>query len=253
VRVRLRQVVAVVRRHQRNPRFLRQPHQIAVHSRLHVDSLVLHFEKEIPLAENIPQPVRVRLRLVVFLVQQRRGHFPAQAGRQRNQPLAVLRQQVVVHARLVIEAVEKPRGYQLDEIPVALFVFREQNEMVRPLRFAPPVFVIVRRDVHFAPNNRFHAVRRRLVEEIRRRKQVSVVGYRHRRHPSPRGFLRQLADFARPVEQGVIRVQMQVGKILGGRRHSGLYSKPPRKPQPSPSQIPSRLCSRRLFMLTNKA
>ena len=110
--------------------------QIAVDARLHLQALVLHFEKEISLAENIAQPVGVRPRLLVFFREQRIGHFAAQAGRKRDQSLAVLRQQVVIDARLVIKAFEKSGGNQLDEVAIAFGVLAQQHQMVRPLR--PP-------------------------------------------------------------------------------------------------------------------
>jgi len=52
-----------------------------------------------------------------------------------------------------------------------------------------------------------------LVVEVRGCEKIPVIGYRHGGHASPRGFLRQLADFAGPVQQGIIGVQVQVYEV----------------------------------------
>ena len=213
--------MAVVGGDQRNAGFFRQPHQVAIDARLDFQPLVLHFEEEIAFAENIAQAVGVRARLVVFLGEQRVGHFAAQAGGKRDQSLAVLGEKLVIHARLVIEAVEKAGGNKLDEIAVAFVVLAKQNQVVRALGIRAAVLVIVRRDVHFAADDRLHAVRRGLVIEIRGRKKIAVIGDGHRGHAAARGFLGEFADFAGAVEKGVIRVQMQMYEIWGS--HENLF------------------------------
>ena len=48
------QIVAVVRRYQRNSGLLRQSHQIRVHALLDFEALILNLEKEIIFSENVP-------------------------------------------------------------------------------------------------------------------------------------------------------------------------------------------------------
>ena len=88
--------------------------------------------------------------------------------------------------------------------------------MVRALRFRAPALVVVRRDVHFAADDRLHAPRRGFVIKIRRREHVSVIGDRHRGHSPARRLRRQLTDFAGAIQERVIRVQMKVNKVRGG-------------------------------------
>ncbi len=47
------------------------------------------------------------------------------------------REQVLVDARLVVEAVEITRGNQVDEVPIAFLVFAEQDEVVVAVGVAP--------------------------------------------------------------------------------------------------------------------
>ena len=114
VRIRLGQIVAVIRGDQRDAGFARKTDEIAIDARLDFHALVLNLEEEIALAENIAQAIRIRARLIVFLGKQRVGHFAPQARGQRDQPFAVARQQLVIHARLVVKAVEESGRDQLD-------------------------------------------------------------------------------------------------------------------------------------------
>ena len=95
-----------------------------------VQALVLHLEEEIVLAENVPELMRVGARLIVTAFDQRFRHRAAQAGGERDQAAAVLRQQVVVDARLVVEAFEKAGGNQLDQVAVAFGILAEQHQVV---------------------------------------------------------------------------------------------------------------------------
>ena len=147
-------------------------------------------------------------RLIVPLLQKRARHFAAQARRERDQSPAVLRQQIVVHARLVVEAFEESRRHQLDQVAVAFVVLAEKYQVVRPLRLRPAIFAIVRRDVHFAADDRLHALACGLVIKICRRKKIPVVGDGHGGHPAPRRFFHKFLDPASPVEKRVIRMQM---------------------------------------------
>ena len=79
-----------------------------VHLRHHVPVLiqpvVLNLQKEIAAAEDVLILVRQPPRIVVSVLHQRLVDVALQARRQRDQALGVLRQQVFVHPRLVIEA-----------------------------------------------------------------------------------------------------------------------------------------------------
>ena len=129
--------------------------------------------------------------------------------------------ELVVHTRLVIEALEKARGNKLDEITIAFVIFAKKNEMVRAFGIGTTVFMIVGRDVNLAANDWLHAMRRRLVIEIRRREQVAVIGNRYCGHAAACGFFGEFADFTSAVKQGVIGVEMQVYEICGG--HENLF------------------------------
>ena len=77
------------------------------------------------------------------------------------------------------------------------------------------IFVIVRRDVHFAADDGLHAVGGGLVIEIRGGEKIAVIGDGDGGHSAARGLGGQFADFAGAVQKRVIRVQMKVNKVRG--------------------------------------
>ena len=108
VRIGVGQVVAVVRGDQRNAGFLGEPDEFAIDAVSCLEALVLNFEEKISFAENIAQAVSAFLGLIVFLRKNRIGDFAAQARGKRDQAFAVLGEQFVIDARLVIKASRYP-------------------------------------------------------------------------------------------------------------------------------------------------
>ena len=153
-------------------------------------------------------------------------------------PRAVLGQQVVIDARLVIEAFEEAGGDQLDEVAVAFRIFAEQDQMIgaAPGHFrALPIWLPIAgcrgrgagaasvgavgffralivaagaRDVYFAADDRLHAARGGFVVEMLGGKEIAVIGDGHGGHAAAGGFVNQFRDVASAVEKTVIGVQM---------------------------------------------
>ena len=121
----------------------------------------------------------------------------------------------MIYARFVIEAVEISGGNELDQILVTLFVFAEQDEVIRALGAGAAIFVIVWRDIHFAADDWLYAVGGGLVIKIRGGEKIAVVGDGDGGHAAARGFGGQFADFAGAVEKRVVRVQMKVNEVRG--------------------------------------
>src|SRR5204863_8977626 len=96
-----------------------------------------------------------------------------QATAQPGQALYVLRQQVFIDTRLVIEPLRVPRGDELDQIVIALVGLREQDQMVRRLPGIPALSeAAAGRHVNLAPQNRLDAMLARVIVEDHRREQV---------------------------------------------------------------------------------
>ena len=126
----------------------------------------------------------------------------------------MLREQRLVDARLVVEALGVAGRDELDEVVEALVGLGEQHEVVGGLaRRARSIRAIAGRDVDLAAEDRLDAALPRFVVERDGREHVAVLGDRHRRHLQLGGPVEQLADPARAVEQRELGVQVEVDEL----------------------------------------
>ena len=72
----------------------------------------------------------------------------------------------MIHARLVIEAVEISRRNKLDQVSVALVVLTEQHKMIRAFGIGAAALVVIRRDIHLAADDRLNAMCHRLMVKV---------------------------------------------------------------------------------------
>ena len=114
-RIGLRQIVAIICGHQRDAGFFGEADDILIEFFFDFEALILNFKEEIIFAENFLQPIRGCARFFVAgIVEQRFIHFPAEAGGESDQSLAVFGEKVVIDARLVIKAFQKSGGNKFD-------------------------------------------------------------------------------------------------------------------------------------------
>ena len=133
-------------------------------------------------------------------------------------PSAVLAQQLLVDARVVVEALEVPHRVQVREVLPADVVLREQDQVIAA---AFGLVVSIGRDIGLAAEDRLHAVLLGLLVEVQRAEQVAVVGDGDLLHAALEHLGKQVVEADRAVEQAVLRVQMQV-REFGHARSSSL-------------------------------
>lgn len=156
-------------------------------------------------------PLLVALQIVL-------RNFAADAGARADQPLAVLSEQLLVDPRLVMEAVLVGGGHHLAEVPVALLVLAEQNQvetaaverLVR-IEVAP----VAGGDIRFDADDRIDSRAGEDLVELLDAAHIAVVGDGHGRHVVLFGELDQSLDGAGAVEQTVMGVEVQVYEIRG--------------------------------------
>ena len=154
------------------------------------------------------------MRLPLLLVRQPFGDLAFQAAAQADQALRVLREQLLVDARLVVEAFGVAGRDELDQVVVALERLGEQHQVVLRLARVPALREpAARRDVDLAAEDRLQPARPRVVVKDHRREHVAVLGHRNRRHLQPDRLIEQLVDAARAVEQRELGVQMKMDEL----------------------------------------
>ena len=143
------------------------------------------------------------------------GDLPLEAAAQPDQPLRVLREQLLVDARLVVEPLGIAGRHELDEVVVALVGLGQQHEMVRRLPYSAALRQpAAGRDIDLAAENRLHPTLLGVVVEDHRREHVAVLGDGQRRHLQPGRLVQQFVDPARAVEQRKLGVKMKVNEVL---------------------------------------
>ncbi len=218
----LQQVVGVVGGHEGHPRALSDPGEGARDPPLLLEAVLHDLEEEAAVVEDLPElPHRTQGGRFVSVAQGYRD-LAAQAPGQADEAAVVLPQELLVDPGAVVEALGVGEGHQLHEVVVPLVVRREQGQVVVGLGDprGAPVEAAADRDVDLAAQDRLDPLLPAGVVEGHRPEHVAVVGDGQPLHPEAPGLLDQLVDVARPVEEAVFGVQVQVDELGGRHSHS---------------------------------
>src|SRR5918997_674603 len=212
-------VVGVVGSNEVQPGLPVQPEQALVHPLLRGDLQVI-LELQVHGVEDLRVLEQELPGLVDPALQDAGRHLGAQASREADDPLAVPPQELEIHPRLAVEALQKAGGAQLHEVLVSLGGAGEQGEVV--VRGAAAV-VPVGGHVDLAAHDRLYAGVPGLLVELDGAVHHAVVGERDTRHVLGFGEGDEVPDAARPVEHRVLRVAVQMSE------------RPPRRARQTPS------------------
>ncbi len=124
-------VVAVVRSHQGDAGLAREANQVAVDGGDLRHAVLL--ELEIEAVEDFLIPAGRLRRLLIATVHQQAVHFAGVAAGEGDDPIAVLLEELLVHARLVVVALQVRLGHQGQQVAIALQVAREEGDVKGPL------------------------------------------------------------------------------------------------------------------------
>ena len=206
------EVVDVSGRDERKPGLLCEGDQLRVDLVLLGEPGVLDLDVRRVAAEDLDEAVEIAGRVLRAALRERAGDAARKAARERDDPLRVALEELPVDARLVVVALEVAERRELDEVRVALVRLGQQGQVGVPLRLR----VAVVGDVDLAADDRLHADLPRLPEELHRARERAVVGERDGGHLEARRLLHEIRDPARPVEDRVLRVDVQVDEGRSG-------------------------------------
>ena len=152
----------------------------------------------------------------------------AEVAIDRDDAVAPLRERRLIHARLVVEAVEERIRGELEEVAVPLVVLGEQDKVPAAVLLAgmglvaavADLAVAVDGDVRLDADDRLDADFLGLQVELHRPEHVAVVGDRDGIHAELLDALQQPLDAVAAVEQRVLAVQVEVREHRLGRRTS---------------------------------
>ena len=211
------QVVHVTGGDEREARLRGERDELRVDLQLLGDAAVLDLDVGRVAAEDLNEAVEVGARVARPVLRERARDAPREAAGERDDALRVPLEQLPVDARLVVVALEVAERGELDEVRVALVRLREQRQVRVALRLRPAVVG----DVDLAADDRLDAGLLRLAKELHGAGERAVIGQRDGWHLESRGLLDEVRDPARPVEDRVLGVDVQVNE---GRSGHGMAS-----------------------------
>ena len=197
-------VVAIDRGDERYLRLARQLDELLVHRR-HVRQAVLH-DLEVVAVEDFTAPARQLQSIVAAAVHEQPVHLAGVAAGERDDPLAVLLQQLAIHARLVVVAFQMRLRRQLQQVAVALLVPRQQRQVVGRFVFRVARTAVAARGIGFDSDDRPHIALPRLAIEVDDAVEHAVVGDGAGLLPQLLRPIEKPRDTGESVQQTVFRV-----------------------------------------------
>ena len=210
VRVVLAQVVAVIGGHQRKAKVLFQLQQVRLDALLFRQPLVLDLEIEVSFAEDVVVTGGSFARGIILPFCQPLGNLTLQARGKSDQALRMLGEKFLADARLVIEAVQRRLGNNLDQVAIALIVLGQHDEVVVAVSLGRGAMVFLFADVQFAAQNRLYSRIFGGIGEGYRAKNIAMIGHGDRRHVEFLDPVDEALNVASAVEHRIIRVQMEM-------------------------------------------
>ena len=206
-------VMQVIGHNQLQPELRCQFVQAAVHPGLLGQIVVLHFQEQVLLVENVQVFPHSRAGPLLVPTQDGLGNFPLDTGRQADDAFVILAQDILVDAGFAVEPVDVAQRDQMGKVAVSLIVLGQQNQMVAGL-LVDAVEAAARRQIDFAADDDadtgFSLLFRLLRQFLRRLIQVhgpvhvAVVRNGNAVHAQLHGTPEQLLRFGGAVKQAVL-------------------------------------------------
>ena len=99
---------------------------------------------------------------------------------------------------------------------VTLFVLGQNQQVIVLVAFARRAVVLVLADVQLAAQDRLDSLGFSRIEKVDRPINVSVVSHRDRGLPQRRHPVDEFGEVASPIQQRVLRMQMQMREFTHG-------------------------------------
>ena len=193
-------IMHVVRGDRLNIQLLCQLQQERQDAPLLLQTVILYLNIKIR-AEDLFKFKRRLFGTLVIAAQQKFGDAPRKACRKTHEPFAVLAQEFVVDARLIIKPVDERGGVELDEIFISRFILCQQDEMLEIAAAVLDVHIL--RHVQFAADDRLYFVFFAKFCKVQRRIHIAVVGDCARLDVVFDAMIDQIVHLAGAVEQAV--------------------------------------------------
>ena len=190
------------------------------------EAVVVHLEEKTVLPEDVDEFTKALARRIEVLVLDELVHLAVDAAAQADEPFGMGGEGLLVDPRFVIHPLEVAEADELHQVRVTFVGRGEQGDVRIALFLLLPadgdgVGLLVgqgdtgRGEVGLAADDGFDPRLLRLLIKLDRPEDVAVIGHRHRRHLAALDLLHQIRDAHRPVEEGILGVQVEVDEGIG--------------------------------------
>ena len=185
-----------------------------------LQTVVLQFDIIVALAEKVAVVKRGLFCTLVVPCQDGLGDLARQAGGQTDQSLVVLFQQVLIDAGLGVKTLGKAGGDHLDKVFIAHLVFAQQDQVVVAVDAVDLIKAGTGGYIDLTADDRLDACGLGCIKKRHTAVHNAVIGDGAGRLPHGFEVVKQAVNTAGAVQQTVLGMHMQVGKLsLGGFRH----------------------------------
>ena len=210
------EIVRVVRADHRRADGAGDPERLGHDPRLLVEPVGLDLHEVVVLAEDLLIPAGGLSGPQRIGGAQESRDLGVQAPGEDEQPVGMLREELPIHAGLVIEPLQVRLRHELDEVLVARAIPYEDREVVGPLIAAVLRAALAPapgRHVELAAEDRLDAGLLGGEIEIDRAEEVAVVGERDRRKLELLRLRDELLELGGAIEQAVLGMDVQMDEL----------------------------------------
>ena len=209
----LAQIVGVIGGRHGDAGFPRQLDELRQNDVVLFQPMVLQLDVIIAFSEQIPIPQGRGLGPLVVPGQNGLRHLTGQTGRQADQALVILFQQLLVHAGLGIKALHERCRDHLDQVFVASLILAQQDQMVVAVDLVHLVKTGAGSHIDFTADDGLDARLFGCLIELHTAVHDAVVGAGNGGLAAFLDAVHQLVDAAGTVQQTVFRMDVQVDKV----------------------------------------
>jgi len=209
--VRFAHIVHVVRDNHLQAELVRPRNQHLVDRNQLRDAVLLQLDKEVLAAEHVHVPAQPLVCFFLLALIEQLGNLSAETACGGNHALRMGGEKIVINTRAVVVAVEMGVRADLQQIPIAGEIARQQQEVIVlpvELDVAPAHRPAPHRLVPLQPDDGVNLRGLTGPKELDRSVHRPMVGQGQSRLPQPLGLRHQVLDPAQSVEQGIFGVRV---------------------------------------------